>query len=404
MDTDSDFAMLTSSRPYLAGVDDEPVARAIINSEHPHQYLYDKLLSDPVERIDEGAVVRRMADGLAITRHREAPQTPPGLAGFMSDRPLIPIGLDGPVHTMWRKVLDPVFSPRKMAALEDHVRVRAREFVDELAPRGSADVYDDFCEPLPPTVFLDLMGIDHAALPGFLEFKKCVLPSSKFIPTAEEVTKAYEDCQNWFLEEFDRRRASGDLGEDIVGGLLRVEVEDRPINTDELLGICTLLMIAGLDTVGGTLACDLAWLARHPAERKKLVADPELWPTAIEELLRWESPVQGQSGYATTDIELPSGELIPAGTNAMVYISAQNLDPDVFEDPLTVKLDRNPNPHVAFASGFHRCLGSHLARMELRVFLEEFHRQIPDYEIPEGVTLTYWGAVRAPRPLPLVWG
>jgi cytochrome P450 len=175
-----------------------------------------------------------------------------------------------------------------------------------------------------------------------------------------------------------------------------VQVRLRPLAVDDRPG-------AGLDTVGGTLACIIAWLARHPAERATLVTDRSRWPSAIEELLRWESPVQGQGGYATRDTALPSGGTLPEGRMAMVYISAANLDPDVFEDPLTVKLDRSPNPHIAFAAGYHRCLGSHLARMELRACLEQFHQRIPDYRIPEGVELTYWGAVRAPRPLPLVW-
>lgn len=111
----------------------------------------------------------------------------------------------------------------------------------------------------------------------------------------------------------------------------------------------------------------------------------------------------GTGGHAVADVPLPSGHVLEAGTTAMVYIAAANLDPEVFDDPLVVDLDRSPNPHIAFAAGFHRCLGSHLARLELRVALEEFHRRIPDYRIPDGVELHHWGAVRAPRPLPLVW-
>lgn len=403
----SDAAMgpsgLLTSRPFLIGVDDDAEARAIINSETPQAYLHERLVEAPLEEVPEGLIVRRMADSLAVCKSREAPQTPPGLAELMGDKPLIPIALDGPEHTKWRRILDPVFAPRKVAVLESKVRARANEYLDAIIDRGEADIYDEWCEPLPSSIFLDLMGIPQSELEPFLRFKNCALPSAKHMPTFEEQMAANADCEAWFSAEFDRRERAEDRGEDLIAWLMGVEVDGRPINRNELIGICKLLMIAGLDTVGGTLGCILAWLARHPEERATLVADPTGWPSAIEELLRWESPVQGQGGFALSDLPLPSGGTLRQGTVAMVYISAANLDPEVFDDPLTVKLDRSPNPHIAFAAGFHRCLGSHLARMELRACLEEFHARIPEYRIPDGVELTYWGAVRAPRPLPLVW-
>lgn len=392
-----------TSRPFLVGVDDDPEGRAIVNSETPQEYLHRRLVEAPLEAVPEGLIIRRMRDAQIVTKSRNAPQTPPGFAEFLGGPTLIPIALDGPDHTKWRRILDPVFAPRKVAPLEPAVRKRANEMLDVIIDRGEADIYDEWCEPLPSSVFLDLMGIPQSELKHFLWFKGCVLPSSKFIPTPEEQQQASQECEAWFAAEFARRRRSGNLGEDLIGWLLQLEVDGRPVNDEELQGICKLLMIAGLDTIGGTLACMLAWLARHPGERALLTAEPGRWPTAIEELLRWESPVQGQGGFATADVDLSDGEVLRDGTMAMVYISAANLDPEVFDDPLTVKLDRSPNPHIAFASGFHRCLGSHLARMELRACLEEFHRRIPDYRIPDGVELTYWGAVRAPRPLPLVW-
>lgn len=399
----SDPTTFIGSRPFLSGVDDDDGARRILNSETPQEYLHAKLVSDPLETIPHGLIVRRMDDARFIAKSREAPQTPPGMANIMGPRVLIPIALDGADHTMWRKVLDPVFSPKKMAPLEAAVRRRADELIETFIDRGSADVYDEWCELLPSSVFLDLMGIPQSELAPFLRFKSNVLPSSKHMPTFEEMMKANEECDDWFGTEFDRRRATGDAADDLIGWLLEVEVDGRPITRDELLGICKMLMIAGLDTVGGSMACMLAWFARHPEQRDRVVSHPELWSNAIEELLRWESPVQGQGGFATADIQLPSGGMLPKGTMAMVYISAANLDPEVFDDPLAVRLDRHPNPHIAFASGFHRCLGTHLARMELRAGLDQFHKRIPTYRIPEGVELTYWGAVRAPRPLPIEW-
>jgi cytochrome P450 len=162
-------------------------------------------------------------------------------------------------------------------------------------------------------------------------------------------------------------------------------------------------MIAGLDTVAASLSCILAWLARHPQERDRVVADPAMWPDAIEELMRWETPVPVASRTPTIDMQI-GDEAVAAGSNVTVLWAAANLDPAKFKDPMTVDLTRRPNPHYSFASGFHRCLGSHLARMELRTALDQFHRRIPDYHVTPGAQLTYEGLpVRLARPLPLSW-
>jgi cytochrome P450 len=180
-------------------------------------------------------------------------------------------------------------------------------------------------------------------------------------------------------------------------------VEGERLPREDLLDILGLLMIAGLDTVAASLACFLSHLARHPDERRRLVADPSLWPSAIEELLRFESPVTDGGRIALADLELPSGEHIAAGSRMGISWHAANLDPDVFGDPLEVDFDRAPNPHIGFASGFHRCLGSHLARMEMHVALDVWHQRIPDYEIAPGSDLTYSGNPRAPHHLTLTW-
>jgi cytochrome P450 len=162
-------------------------------------------------------------------------------------------------------------------------------------------------------------------------------------------------------------------------------------------------MIAGLDTVTASLGCLLSWLARHPDERRWVTADPSRWPLAVEELMRYESPVPGTSRFATKDIVI-NGRSYPAGTEFSVSWSAANLDPAFFDDPLTVNLERQPNPHIDFASGWHRCLGSHLARLELRIAMEEWHARIPDYEIAPGADVPYIPlGVRQPTTLPLVW-
>jgi cytochrome P450 len=247
------------------------------------------------------------------------------------------------------------------------------------------------------------MGIPASEREHFIGFKNVILAENPLQPpTPQEREAAFTDCEQWFAAEFDRRERSGDPGDDVIGWLMQASFDGRPITRDELHGICNLLMIAGLDTVAASLSCLLAHLARHPERRAELLAHPELWPSAIEELMRFESPVTQGFRHVVEDVDLPSGTM-KAGTNAIVWWAAANVDPDAFEDPLSIRLDRTPNAHICFASGWHRCLGSHLARMELRVAMDVWHSRIPNYRIPDGVELTYSVNPRAPHHLPLVW-
>jgi cytochrome P450 len=209
--------------------------------------------------------------------------------------------------------------------------------------------------------------------------------------------------QDYFNTLLDGRLAGGDAGDDLLGWLITTEVEGERLPREDLLDILGLLMIAGLDTVAASLACFLSYLARFPEQRAVLVAEPDRWPSAIEELMRYESPVTEGGRIALTDLELPSGEHVAAGTHMHISWHAANLDPATFGDPLTVNFERSPNPHIGFASGFHRCLGSHLARMEMHVALDAWHQRIPDYRIKPGSDLTYTGNPRAPHHLTLEW-
>jgi cytochrome P450 len=296
-----------------------------------------------------------------------------------------------------------VFAPKRIAVLEPRIRARANELIDAFVARGAADAYVEWCDPLPSSIFLSIMGIPASEREHFVSFKNVIIPENPFDPpSAADRDAAFTDCEAWFAAEFDRREQSGEYGDDLIGWLLQTEVDGRPITRDELHGICNLLMIAGLDTVAASLSCILAHLARNPERREQLLTDPASWPSAIEELMRFESPVTQGFRHVVEDVELPSGTM-PAGTNAIVWWAAANVDPEAFEEPMEIRLDRSPNPHICFAAGWHRCLGSHLARMELRAALDEWHRRIPDYRIADGAELTYSVNPRAPHHLPLVW-
>jgi cytochrome P450 len=165
-----------------------------------------------------------------------------------------------------------------------------------------------------------------------------------------------------------------------------------------------LLMFAGLDTVTSSMSCFFAWLGQHHEERDRLVVDPSLIPAAVEELLRYESPVPSGTRFAEADIDLGDGLVIRAGETIHAVWAAANVDPCAFADPLTVDMSRRRTTHIAFASGTHRCLGSHLARLEMRVAVEEFLAAAPDYVINPDIALEYDNvAVRCAKQLPVIF-
>jgi cytochrome P450 len=240
----------------------------------------------------------------------------------------------------------------------------------------------------------------------FLDFKEAILRPQGDTP--EERAAFHQAAMTRMFDylnaEIDRREAASEPGDDLVGGFMTAEVDGERLTRDDILNIVYLLVIAGLDTVTSSLSCMLTWLARNPAHRQRLANDPSVIPAAVEELMRFESPVQWGHRLAIADMTLPSGAEIKAGEFLQTIWASANVDPAAFDDPLTVDFDRPANRHIGFASGFHRCLGSHLARMEMVVALEEWHRRIPDYRIRSEDELLYFNYnVRTVAHLPLLF-
>jgi cytochrome P450 len=379
----------------------------ILNSENPQATYVAMAAGCPVHRNADGTVTAlRLADIASLNRNKDVlgiGGPGPSLGG---KRRLIPLDLDGPEHTNYRRILDPLFAPKKIAPLAESVRTLANELIDGFIDAGEVEIFGAFCEVLPSTVFLRLIGLPQSELPFFLGFKNAILKpdfTKPFDVILADVLAASESLYAYFDNVLDDREARGEPGDDLIGWFMTVEVDGHTLSREEILDILYLQMIAGLDTVAASLANLITWLARHPDRRARLVADPSLWPAAVEELLRFTSPVTIGFRYPQVDIEL-GGETIAAGTQVIVSWAAANLDPDVFPDPLTVDFDRQPNPHIAFANGSHRCLGSHLARLELRVALEALHARIPDYRIVDGHEVEFTANPRTPvNGLPLVW-
>jgi cytochrome P450 len=378
---------------FQPGVPDiQPALRALVERERVH-------------RGEDGHVtILHLDDVLEVTKRRDVHSMDPEmveLAGaYMgAGRPLIPLMLDGDAHTKYRKLLDPLFAPKVVAELATRVRALADDLIDGFIADGKVELYNTFCEPLPSMVFLTLLGLPLDDLDFLLWFKNGIIRPDDDDHRVTANTKMIE----YLYAELDRREASGEPGDDLIGGFITAEVDGETLTREDVIDITFLLVLAGLDTVAASLSCMVDWLARHPDQKQRLIDDPALLPTAIEELMRYETPVVAGGRYATADFEL-GDEQIKAGDHLTVCWAAANLDGSGFDDPLAVDFDRAAKRHIAFASGFHRCLGSHLARMELSVILGALHERLPDYALDPDQEPGYNNTmIRTVDPLPLVF-
>ncbi len=213
---------------------------------------------------------------------------------------------------------------------------------------------------------------------------------------------AARQIEEYFAEVVRERKQSTEERDDILSLFLTAEIEGQRLTVDEIVGICFLFILAGLDTVTDSLECFFAYLAQHPAQRQRIVDDPSIIPSTVEELLRWESPVTAVARTATADLEL-EGCPIHKGSSIGVSIGVGQHRRGSAARLLHRGPERNPNKHLAFGGGIHRCLGSHLARMELRIALREWHQRIPDYSLAPGAELIYQPGLRQIDKLPLVF-
>jgi len=303
---------------------------------------------------------------------------PPNLG---QDQPLIPLEIDPPEHTAYRQILTPLFSPARMQAMEPQIRRLVNDLIDGFAARGHCDLIEEFARPLPTAVFLGLMGWPQDDAPRLLKWTYDIIegkPGGTDEESNEVRTAAGFEVYTYFAELLDQAYESP--GDDIISQLTRSQFDrERELSQFEILNIVFIVMLGGLHTVTGTLGNSIIHLAEHPDLRDRLVRHPELTASAVEELLRWESIV-APARRVTAPVEIGGVRMEP-GDRVLLALGSAGRDPEEFPDADKVILDRDPNRHLAFGSGPHRCLGSHLARVELRVALEELHRRLPDYAL-----------------------
>lgn len=316
-------------------------------------------------------------------RHPEVFSSARAFDGLGSPVPLIPLAVDPPAHKRYRRVLDPMFAPRVVNALEGPLRQQVRDLVAAFAPAGRCDVVADLARLYPTQVFLTLFGLPLADRDQFIVWAETIIEHSAHNPGAppsDEVVHAATELFGYLQGYIERKRA--EPGDDVLSRVLALRGEEA-WSDEEVLGLCFLFTLAGLDTVTAAIGFVMLHLARDPALRRRTVSDPETIGPVIEEVLRLELPAPTTPRVATTDVEV-CGVRIPAGSPVMLCLATANRDPERFPRPDAIDLEQADRGHLSFGGGIHRCLGSHLARRELRIVVEEFHRIIPDYQLAPG--------------------
>jgi len=372
----------------LASADDPRAMSAMLRQQRVH--TIEDMFHLLTHREDVEAALRKPA---VFTSGPEAVQ-------LGNIRPLIPLSVDPPKHVKYRRILDPLFAPKHMALLDGEVTELVNQTIDNFAGRGTLDFHEEFAVPLPCTVFLRLMGLPLEDLDLFLAMKDGIIrPPGATMEEQHPVRRRTADDIYAYFEKtlVERRRAPT---EDLLARIMRSEVDGVTLTDEEILDICFLFIIAGLDTVTDSLDCIFGHLSQNPDHRKQVAGDESVIPPAIEELLRWESPVPAVPRVLGEDVEI-DGCPMKKGEQVMLLIGAANTDVAAHPGVDTVDLLRNPNPHLAFGGGVHRCLGSHLARVELRVAMREWHKRIPEYELIPGTVLEYTEGLRSLHHLPL---
>lgn len=344
-----------------------------------------------------------------VTRHeliREILQDPENfsskhIAGFSlllgEQWDLIPLEKDPPDHTRYRIAMNPLFAPTKVNEITDSVMEVAQKLVDDALEKGQCEFIDGFSRPFPVLVILSLIGLPLDELPRFLAWEDDLLRGD----TMEARVVAAREIKDYLLEVVADRRDNP--ADDLVTFATTCEIEGKPLTEEEVLGIVYLLFVGGLDTVASMLGFIFRHLAENPGHQQQLRDDPSLIPQAIEEYLRAFAVVT-TSRYVTRDIEF-HGVQMKEGDRVVLPTALAGRDEREFSCPHTVDFERDSNRHISFSSGPHRCIGSHLARRELKIALEMWLEQVPMFRVKEGETpVAHSVGVYGVDYLPLVWG
>jgi cytochrome P450 len=371
--------------------DEEVLFNPLLPEFHADPYPFYRRLRDkePVHRSPMGFyVLTRYEDCVAVLRDQrfgreEFQQMLTAVYGDESEKPALPRSMlfrDPPDHTRLRALVSKAFTPRMIEALRDHIQEIVDRLLDRVAGQGGMDVIEDLAYPLPVTVICEMLGVpvdDHAAIRGWSadiarSLDAIGLPSDQAI--VERGRRSRRALADYFRALVPVRRAAPQ--NDLLSGLLAAEEAGDTLSGDEVIAMCLLLFIAGHETTVNLIGNGTLALLRHPDQLARLQAEPALIANAVEELLRYDSPVQRTARIATSDVEI-AGHPIAGGSMVITALGAANRDPAQFPDPDRLDVTRRDVRHISFGYGIHFCLGAPLARVEGQIALGTLLRRLP---------------------------
>ena len=348
----------------------------------PHDALTWLRHHDPVHRDERSGVwgITRHADIRDVSRR---PEDFSNAQGIRPDAPAVPmmIDMDDPEHAKRRKLVSKGFTPRHVRESEADVRRACTEIIDAVCESGACDFVRDIAAPLPMIMIGDALGVaaeDRAQLLAWSDDLMCALTGLDDEAVLVRSAEAWTGFSEYMAPLIEQRRAHPT--DDLISTLVHAEVDGHRLDHESIVHESLLILIGGDETTRHVITGGMYQLLRHPDQHRALVDDPQLISQAVEEMLRWVSPIKNMARTVTHDLELRGRELHEGDKLLLLYPSG-NRDEDVFDEPFRFDIVRYPNDHVAFGFGPHFCLGSNLARVELRVMFEELTRRLPDLEL-----------------------
>jgi cytochrome P450 len=371
----------------------------------PHKFMaslhdtHPPIFFSTSEHASNAWMLTKYEDVYFVLRHPEI-FTTAGATPFPRDPNdyfyMIPLEIDPPHHRKYRSMIDPMVSPKAVAALEDSIRKLSNQLIDRFIDQGECEFTTDFGRPLPVSVFLNLMGLPQDMRDTFVGWAMGLLHSQD----RQIAGKCMQETVAYLKKVIAEKTQRPD--DAVLSTIVHKKVDGQPLTAQEIFGFTFFLFIAGLDTVFATLNNVFVWLAENPRRRKEIIANPDNLAGTVEELLRVFS-VTFSGRTLTQDYEL-RGVKMKKGDKVTSILPTANYDPAAFENPKEVDFHRPRKPNLAFAGGVHSCMGAHLARLEIKVCITEFLKRIPNFRLEEGTKIEYWpGGVVGPKIVPLRW-
>ncbi|MBV8136843.1 MAG: cytochrome P450 [Deltaproteobacteria bacterium] len=369
--------------------------------DNPYPY-YRALLDGSPRTIDlfgqPAVIVTRYADVTAILRDWARFSSVQQISPEVRQRGLFRgaatmLFSDPPVQTRLRRLVSRDFTPRRIREMEPRIREIATHLLDEVEGRGSLEVMADLANALPVMVIAEMLGVPPEQYQTFKEWSDIIIAGENTIPgqpMPDDVVKIINQLRSYFAREIEKRRTQP--GPDLISALVAAHVDNEAMSAEELIAFVVLLLLAGNETTTNLIGNGMLALGRHPDQMELLRRSPELGPRAIEEMLRYDGPVQATSRRATAAVEI-GGTAIPAGAECFILLAAANHDPAQFPDPDRFDITREVRDHVAFGEGVHYCIGAPLARLEGAIAIGETLRRFPKLHLSDpSAPLTYKGS------------